>query len=90
MKRLSQSAARIEGQPMFKVLGHIKELERAGRDIVHFEIGDPDFGTPPNIVEAACASLRAGYVRLCYATSSNNIRKGLARMKDYLVNRRNA
>lgn len=58
--RLSDASLRLEGQPMFKVLARVKELERQGEDIVHFEIGDPDFNTPGNIVEAACASLRAG------------------------------
>ncbi len=45
---------------MFKVLSHVLEMERNGRDIVHFEIGDPDFATPSNIVEAGCAALRNG------------------------------
>lgn len=58
--RLSHAAGKLEGQPMFKVLAKVQELERAGRDIVHFEIGDPDFDTPGNIVEAACEALRSG------------------------------
>lgn len=45
---------------MFKVLEKVGEMQRQGKDIVHFEIGDPDFSTPKNIVEAACDSLRAG------------------------------
>lgn len=58
--RLSQAAGNLEGQPMFKVLAKVQELERAGQDVVHFEIGDPDFDTPPNIVEAAYQALRRG------------------------------
>lgn len=58
--RLSSAAAKLEGQPMFKVLAKVQELERQGRDIVHFEIGDPDFNTPANIVNAACESLKRG------------------------------
>lgn len=58
--RLSKAAGNLEGQPMFKVLARVQELERAGRDMVHFEIGDPDFATPTNIVESACSALRAG------------------------------
>jgi aspartate aminotransferase len=58
--RLATAANNLEGQPMFKVLAKVQELERAGRDMVHFEIGDPDFDTPTNIVEAACAALRGG------------------------------
>lgn len=58
--RLAKAAGNLEGQPMFKMLAKVQELERAGRDVVHFEIGDPDFDTPTNIVEAACAALRNG------------------------------
>lgn len=58
--RLASAADNLEGQPMFKVLAKVQELERHGRDIVHFEIGDPDFATPDNIVAAACNSLNNG------------------------------
>ncbi|MFC2157646.1 pyridoxal phosphate-dependent aminotransferase [Acidobacteriota bacterium] len=37
-----------------------KELENQGRDIIHLEIGRPDFNTPPHIVEAAVQALRSG------------------------------
>lgn len=57
---LSDAAKRLMGQPMFKVLSAIKDKERNGYDIVHFEIGDPDFNTPANVVEAACQSLKNG------------------------------
>lgn len=60
MKKLSDAAYNIEGQPMFKLLARVQEMEKDGRDIVHFEIGDPDFNTPPNIVEAACSALKRG------------------------------
>lgn len=60
MKKLSKAANRIEGQPMFKVLAQVLDLERKGRNIIHFEIGDPDFDTPLNIKEAACDSIMKG------------------------------
>ena len=60
MKKLSKAAYQIEGQPMFKVLAHVLDLERKGRNIVHFEIGDPDFDTPLNIKNAACDSIMKG------------------------------
>ena len=60
MKKLSKAANRIEGQPMFKVLAQVLDLERKGRKIIHFEIGDPDFDTPLNIKEAACDSIMKG------------------------------
>jgi aspartate/methionine/tyrosine aminotransferase len=60
MKNLSQAAHNIQGQPMFKVLARVQELERQGKNIIHFEIGDPDFVTPKNIIESACDSLHRG------------------------------
>lgn len=56
----SSAADRLLGQPMFQVLSRIKAKEQEGYDIIHFEIGDPDFDTPKNIVDAACEALRRG------------------------------
>jgi len=58
--RFSEAAHRIEGQPMFKVLDRVQKLEQRGEDIVHFEIGDPDFDTPRHIIKAAYSSLQNG------------------------------
>ena len=60
MRELSVNAQRIEGQPMFRLIDKVKQLEAQGRSIIHLEIGDPDFGTPRRIVEAAKRSLEAG------------------------------
>ena len=43
-------ALRAKGQPMFGILQEAQKLERAGKSILHFELGDPDFNTPKNIV----------------------------------------
>ncbi len=60
MREISINALHIEGQPMFKVIDKVKHLESLGRKIIHLEIGDPDFSTPNNIVEAAKTSLDRG------------------------------
>ncbi len=60
MRRLSDAAQRLVGQKMFQILAKAQELERGGMNILHFEIGDPDFGTPENIVRAACDALEHG------------------------------
>ena len=52
MKKLSELSNRIDGQPMFKLLDKVKKLEMEGKNIIHFEIGDPDFETPKNISNA--------------------------------------
>jgi aspartate/methionine/tyrosine aminotransferase len=43
---------------MFQVLARAIELERKGKEIVHFEIGDPDFATPDNVTQAAVEALQ--------------------------------
>ena len=45
----------------FEVLVRAKALEAAGRHIIHLEIGEPDFPTPPHIVEAAKTALDEGW-----------------------------
>lgn len=53
---------------MFQILAVARELERQGKEILHFELGDPDFDTPENIVQSAIESLRNGETH--YAPSS--------------------
>jgi len=60
MREIAANAALIQGQPMFKVIDKVKRLEAQGRDIVHLEIGDPDFPTPRHVIEAAQQSLDLG------------------------------
>lgn len=60
MREISINAGNLEGQPMFRLIDKVRRLEAQGRHIIHLEIGDPDFGTPQNIVEAAKRSLDAG------------------------------
>ena len=42
---LSEMAKRSRGQPMFELLQEAQALERSGKHILHFELGDPDFDT---------------------------------------------
>lgn len=60
MREIATNAALIQGQPMFKVIDKVRQLEAQGRNIVHLEIGDPDFTTPRHIIEAAQQSLDRG------------------------------
>lgn len=60
MTALSNLAEKISGQPMFKMLEKVQAMERSGRKVLHFELGEPDFNTPPNIVDAAVSALRRG------------------------------
>lgn len=60
MKKISDAARHIQGQPMFKLLEKAQALEKEGRRILHFEIGTPDFETPPQMVQAAWEAMKAG------------------------------
>ncbi|MBI2870512.1 MAG: pyridoxal phosphate-dependent aminotransferase [Candidatus Omnitrophica bacterium] len=77
MKRLAQSAHHLEGQPMFRVLAKVQELERKGQDIIHFEIGDPDFASPGHAVEAAVRALRSGKTHYANSMGIVELREAL-------------
>ena len=55
--RLAKRMARLGTETAFEVLVKARALEATGRDIVHLEIGEPDFDTPDNIIEAATDAL---------------------------------
>jgi aspartate aminotransferase len=59
--KLAQRMGRLGTETAFEVLAKARRLEAEGADIVHLEIGEPDFDTPDNIIEAATAALRNGY-----------------------------
>ena len=56
--RLAERMSRLGTESAFEVLVRARELEARGKEIIHLEIGEPDFATPPNIVEAAARALR--------------------------------
>lgn len=76
---LSDAANWLQGQPMFKILSRVKEMERLGEHIVHFEIGDPDFDTPENIVEAGVEALRRGFTHYSDSMGDFDFRVALAK-----------
>ena len=59
--RLAKRMSRLGTETAFEVLVKARALEAKGRDIVHLEIGEPDFDTPGNIVEAAVDALHKGF-----------------------------
>src|SRR2546423_3342911 len=61
-----------------EVLAKARKLEAEGRNIVHLEIGEPDFPTPPNIVEAAQRALRDGYTHYAPAGGLMPARQAVA------------
>jgi len=62
----------------FEVLAKAKALEKQGKNIVHLEIGEPDFDTPMNIKEAAVKALYAGYTHYTPAAGIPELRETIA------------
>lgn len=62
----------------FEVLAKAKKLEAQGKDIVHLEIGEPDFDTPKNIIDAACRALNSGYTHYTAAPGIPEVRETIA------------
>ncbi len=58
---LHERARRLAGESAFDVLRRAQELEAAGREVVHLEIGQPDFPTPAHIRAAAARALDEGH-----------------------------
>ena len=59
--RLAKRMARLGTETAFEVMVKARALEAKGRDIVHLEIGEPDFDTPGNIIDAATDALHKGF-----------------------------
>jgi aspartate/methionine/tyrosine aminotransferase len=45
--RLAERMSRLGTESAFQVLSRARELERQGKNVIHLEIGEPDFATPP-------------------------------------------
>ena len=77
--RLAGRMARLGTETAFEVLVRAKALERQGKDIVHLEIGEPDFDTPANIVEAGANALRHGWTHYGPSAGLPDLRESIAR-----------
>jgi aspartate/methionine/tyrosine aminotransferase len=75
---LAAGVARLGTESAFSVLARARAMERAGRDVVHLEIGEPDFDTPAHVTEAAVAALRAGETHYCPAAGLPELRETVA------------
>lgn len=75
MRALSKISSNIEGQPMFKILDKVKKLESEGKSIIHFEIGDPDFTTPENIIDASYMAMKNGQTHYTSSYGLTEFRK---------------
>ncbi len=76
--RFAERMNHIGTEGAFVVLARARQLEAQGKNIVHLEIGEPDFATPDNIVEAAVGALHAGYTHYTPAGGIMEAREAVA------------
>jgi aspartate/methionine/tyrosine aminotransferase len=76
--KLAKRLSRLGTETAFEVLVKAKALEAQGKDIVHLEIGEPDFPTPPAVVAAAGRALQEGYTHYCASAGLNELREAIA------------
>jgi len=76
--RLADRMARLGTETAFEVLNKARALERQGKEIIHLEIGEPDFDTPKNVVEAAVDALNKGWTHYGPSAGLPELRQAIA------------
>ncbi len=76
--RLARRMSRLGTETAFEVLNKARVLERQGKSIIHLEIGEPDFDTPSNVVEAGVDALRKGWTHYGPSAGLADLRQTLA------------
>jgi aspartate aminotransferase len=76
--RLAERMSRLGTETAFEVLNKARALERQGKEIIHLEIGEPDFDTPKNIVEAGVDGLRKGWTHYGPSAGLPDLRQSVA------------
>jgi aspartate aminotransferase len=76
--RLAERMSRLGTETAFEVLNKARALEQQGKDIIHLEIGEPDFDTPKNIVDAAIDALHHGWTHYGPSAGLPDLRTAIA------------
>ena len=76
--RLASRMSRLGTETAFEVLNRARALEKQGREIIHLEIGEPDFDTPANIIEAGVDALHQGWPHYGPAAGLPDLRQAIA------------
>ncbi len=71
-------ATRMRSESAFQVLARAAELEKQGREVINLGIGQPDFKSPPHVVEAAVEALRDGHHGYTEANGIPELRRAVA------------
>ncbi len=75
---IAESMNRLGTETAFEVLARARALEAKGKDVVHLQIGEPDFDTPSNIVEAAIKALKEGWTHYGPASGLPELRLAIS------------
>ena len=78
MPQFAKAMSRLGTETAFEVLARAKKLEAQGKDVVHLEIGEPDFDTPQNIIDAAKTALDEGYTHYGPSAGLPELRQTIA------------
>jgi len=86
-KSISTRASRISPFLVMEVLEQVKEKERKGEDIIHLEVGEPDFPTPECIKEGALKAIKEGKTHYTHSLGLPELRESIAALykREYLV-----
>src|ERR1700674_2392050 len=76
--RLASRTSRLGTEPAFEVLNRARQLEKQGKEIIHLEIGEPDFDTPANVIEAGVSALQKGWTHYGPAAGLPDLRQAIA------------
>jgi len=76
--KLAKKMSRLGTETAFEVLVRARALEAQGKDIVHLEVGEPDFDTPANIIDAAVVALKSGYTHYGPSAGLPELREAIA------------
>ncbi len=77
--RWAERMSRLGTESAFEVLARARKLEAEGRDVIHLEIGEPDYATPQNIIDAATRALNDGATHYTPASGIPAVREATAR-----------
>ena len=77
-KRLAQRTLNISSFHVMDLLNRAKQLEAQGKDVIHMEIGEPDFPAPPTIVNAGIKQLQTGDIKYTSAAGLPELRQKIA------------
>ncbi|MBI4670384.1 MAG: pyridoxal phosphate-dependent aminotransferase [Chloroflexi bacterium] len=77
--KLASRMNNLGTETAFEVLVKARALEAQGREIVHLEVGEPDFATPENIVNAAIDALHKGATKYTPSAGLNELREAIAK-----------